>query len=72
VKRVSMMSQTDFNNAAEAYEFAKGVDMKLKFFKGLMESADKGTVSKWAKTIIKYFRDNAKGAGNYRMIEVAA
>ena len=62
----------EFYLAAEAYEFAKQANKEEQFFKGLKGSAEKGSVGKWAKTIIKYFRESSKGAGNYRMLEVAA
>jgi len=72
IDAVSKLSKIQFDLATEAYEFAKQADSEKQFYKGLKESIEKGTVNKWAKTIIKYFRDASKGAGNYRMIEVTA
>jgi len=69
---VSRLSITEFYNAAEALAFAEQTRQQDRFYQGLKESIEKGTVNKWAKTIIKYFRDASKGAGNYRMIEVTA
>jgi len=62
----------DMYSVTEAFEFAKQTRNQARFYQGLKESIEKGSVNKWSKTIIKYFRDNAKGAGNYRMIEVTA
>ena len=62
----------DFYLATDAHSFAKQADSEKLFYKGLEESIEKGSVEKWAKTIIKYFRQNAKGAGNYRVLEVTA
>jgi len=66
------VQKTDFYTATEAYAFAKQAHSERPFFKGLGESAQKGTVGKWAKAIIQYFREKSKGAGNYRILEVAA
>jgi len=66
------MPVVEFYNATEAWEFAKQAEQRTSYLKGLKESAEKGTVGKWAKTIIKYFRESSKGAGNYRVLEVAA
>lgn len=62
----------DFYNAAEAYEFALQKDNVDLFYKGLKESAEKGSVGKWAKIIIQHFRESSIGAGSYRFLEVAA
>jgi len=71
-EQIQKLPIEDFYYAAEAYEFARQVKQEEPFFRGLSESIPKGTVSKWAKTIIQYFRETSKGAGNYRVLEQAA
>jgi len=56
----------------EAYSFAVQAKQEKQFFEGLKTNIVRGTDNKYCKTIIQYFRGNAQGAGNYRMIEVAA
>jgi len=68
-EQMQKMPLADFYNAAEAYEFAKQSKYKEMFFDNLVTCIEKGTVGKWAKHIIQYFRSNAKGAGNYRMLD---
>jgi len=70
--KLARMTPSEFLLATEAHSFAEQVEQEEPFFNGLEESIDKGTVDKWAKHIIQYFRENSKGAGNYRILEVAA
>jgi len=66
VKKFLEMPSVDFYLAAEAYEFALQSKKEEMFLKAFDECVGKGTVNKWAKTIIEYFREHSKGAGHYR------
>jgi len=56
----------------EAYAFATQARAEKLFFEGLKTNITRSTIDKYCKAIIQYFRTNAIGAGNYRMLEVAA
>jgi len=71
-KAMQKLPVEDFYRAAEAYSFAEQTIERHIFYKFFKESIKKGTVGKWAKFIIDYFRENSSGAGNYRMLEVTA
>ncbi len=71
---ISLMeiSSADFLAAARAYDFSRQSGQELQFWEGLQESAQKGTIGAWSQCIVDYFRKDAKGGGNYRLMEGTA
>ena len=55
----------------QAYDFARQSEQTELFQQEFEKTLNDGTTSQWANVIIKHFRDDAKGGGNYRVLDKA-